>query len=169
MTSDTSYDVAVIGGGLAGLALSIQCAKAGYKVVLFEREQYPFHKVCGEYISHESWNFLQELGVPLSDMHLPQISRVLISAPNGKYIEQRLPLGGFGISRYMLEHALAEIAKKEGVIVQENTRAMDVIYRNNQSIVFTNKGEVEAKVVAGTFGKRSNLDVKWKRQFPKEI
>lgn len=165
MAANASYDIAIIGGGLAGLALSIQCVKAGYKVVLFEREKYPFHKVCGEYISHESWNFLQELGVPLSDMQLPQISRVLISAPNGKFMEHRLPLGGFGISRYTLDYTLAGIARKEGVDVQEDTRVMDVVYRNNQFIIFTNKGEIEAKVAAGTFGKRSNLDVKWKRQF----
>jgi flavin-dependent dehydrogenase len=52
----------IAGGGLAGLALSIQCAQAGYRTVLFEKEKYPFHKVCGEYISFESWNFLEELG-----------------------------------------------------------------------------------------------------------
>ena len=165
MAANASYDIAIIGGGLGGLALSIQCVKAGYKVVLFEREKYPFHKVCGEYISHESWNFLQELGVPLSDMQLPQISRVLISAPNGNFMEHRLPLGGFGVSRYTLDNTLAGIARKEGVDVWEETRVIDVVYRNNQFIIFTNKGEIDAKVAAGTFGKRSNLDVKWKRQF----
>jgi 2-polyprenyl-6-methoxyphenol hydroxylase-like FAD-dependent oxidoreductase len=61
------YDVIIAGGGLAGLALSIQLGKAGYRVALFEKERYPYHKVCGEYISLESWNFLQELGLPLSD------------------------------------------------------------------------------------------------------
>jgi len=165
MSPSSPYDIAIIGGGLAGLALSIQCARAGYKTILFEREKYPFHKVCGEYISHESWNFLEELGIPLSDMHLPQISRVLISAPNGNYIEHPLPLGGFGISRYTLDTLLAGIARREGVHVREDTRVMDVVYRNNRFVVFTNKGEMESMVVAGTFGKRSNLDVKWKRQF----
>ncbi len=58
-----------------------------------EKEQYPFHKVCGEYISLESWNFLQDLGVPLSDMQLPLINRVLISSPNGRFVESNLPLG----------------------------------------------------------------------------
>ncbi|HZG25248.1 MAG TPA: FAD-dependent oxidoreductase, partial [Chitinophagaceae bacterium] len=46
-----SYDVAIVGGGLAGLSLSIQMAKQGYSTILFEKEQYPFHRVCGEYIS----------------------------------------------------------------------------------------------------------------------
>ena len=71
MNSSNSYDVAIAGGGLAGLALSIQLAKAGYAVIVLEKERYPFHKVCGEYISLESWNFLEELGLPLSDWGLP--------------------------------------------------------------------------------------------------
>lgn len=168
MGLETRYDIAVIGGGLAGLALAIQSARAGYKTVLFEREQYPFHKVCGEYISHESWNFLQELGVPLSDLQLPNISRLQVSAPNGNLIEYGLPLGGFGISRYTLDSTLAQIAKKEGVHLWENTKVMDVLYRNNVFVVFTNKGETEVSVAAGSFGKRSNLDVKWKRAFTRK-
>lgn len=165
MSIDTRYDVAIIGGGLAGLALSIQSARAGFSTILFEREKYPFHKVCGEYISLESWNFLQELGVPLSDMQLPIISRVMISSPSGKYLESPLPLGGFGISRFTIDQLLAEIAKREGVTVMEETKVSDVIYRNNGFIVFSGKGEVEATVAAGAYGKRGNLDVKWKRQF----
>ena len=94
------YDVVIIGGGLAGLALSIQLAKADYNVALFEKEKYPFHKVCGEYISFENWNFLEELGLPLSDWSLPVIKHLTISAPDGNFIQNDLPLGGFGISRY---------------------------------------------------------------------
>ena len=47
MTEKSKYDVAVIGGGLAGLALSIQLSKSGFSVILFEKEAYPFHKICG--------------------------------------------------------------------------------------------------------------------------
>jgi flavin-dependent dehydrogenase len=159
------YDIAVIGGGLAGLALSIQCARAGYRTVLFEKEKYPFHKVCGEYISLESWNFLEELGVPLSDMQLPSITRLQLSAPNGKYFETDLPLGGFGISRYTLDNLLANIARREGVTVMEETKVVNVVYRNNAFVVFSSRGETEVAVAAGTYGKRSNLDAKWKRLF----
>lgn len=162
---DNQYDIAIIGGGLAGLSFAIQSARAGHSTILFEREQYPCHKVCGEYISHESWNFLQELGVPLSDLQLPQISRLQVSAPNGKYIEQEMALGGFGVSRYFLENQLAVIAREAGVTLMESTKVMDTVYRNNRFIVFTNRGDTEARVVAGSFGKRSNLDVKWKRSF----
>lgn len=150
---------------MAGLALSIQCVRAGYSTIVLEKEKYPFHKVCGEYISFESWNFLQELGVPLSDMDLPVISRVQISSPNGKCIEHKLPLGGFGISRYTLDASLASIARSEGVILAEDTKVADVVYRNNSFMIFSSGGETEATVTAGAFGKRSNLDVKWRRDF----
>ena len=40
--SEKIYDVAIIGGGLAGLTLAIQCVDAGYKTILFEKENYPF-------------------------------------------------------------------------------------------------------------------------------
>ncbi|THU33499.1 FAD-binding protein [Niastella caeni] len=167
MNPQPKYDIAIVGGGLAGLALAIQCARAGYKTVLFEREKYPFHKVCGEYISLESWNFLQDLGLPLSDMQVPIINRLLITTPDGNYIESPLPLGGFGISRYTLDHLLANIARQEGVTVLEETKVVNVVYRNNAFLVFTNKGDTEATVVAGAYGKRGNLDIKWKRQFTK--
>ncbi len=165
MSRDPKYDVAIIGGGLAGLALSIQCVRAGYSTILFEKEKYPFHKVCGEYISLESWNFLQDLGVPLSDMQVPIINRVMISSPDGRLLESPLPLGGFGISRYTLDHLLAGIARREGVMLAECTKVADVIYRNNSFIIFSGRGETEATVVAGAYGKRGNLDAKWKRQF----
>ena len=104
----TQFDIAIIGGGLAGLALSIQAARSGYKTVLLEKEQYPFHRVCGEYISLESWDFLEQLGLPLSSMQLPLIKRLQVTAPNGKLFQTALPLGGFGISRIKLDNELAQ-------------------------------------------------------------
>ncbi|MGZ8517599.1 MAG: NAD(P)/FAD-dependent oxidoreductase, partial [Chitinophagaceae bacterium] len=65
-----------MGGGLAGLALSIQLVKQGLRIIVFEKEQYPFHKVCGEYISLESWNFLNSLGIDLEKMNLPIIKKL---------------------------------------------------------------------------------------------
>lgn len=168
MSNSNSYDVIITGGGLAGLALSIQLAKAGYSVALFEKEAYPFHKVCGEYISLESWNFLQELGLPLSDWNLPVIRRLLISSPNGESIEQELPLGGFGISRYKIDAALAGIARDCGVALFESTRVTDMVFERSSFRVRTASGEFFSKIACGTFGKRSNLDIKWKRPFTRQ-
>jgi len=159
------YDVSIIGGGLAGLSLAIQSARAGHKTVLFEKERYPFHKVCGEYISFENWNYLEDLGIPLSDMNLPMINRLVISSPDGRTIESRLPLGGFGISRYLIDDLLYKIAVKEGVHVMQETKVLNINFKDNKFEIETNRGKTNSIVSAGSFGKRSNIDIRWKRDF----
>lgn len=163
--TDRHYDIAIIGGGLAGLALAIQSAKQGYAVVLFEKEKYPYHKVCGEYISLESWNFLESLGIPLSKLNLPVIKQLEVSSPNGNIFKHELPLGGFGISRYKLDEMLANIARQHNVLLLEETKVNDVIFQNKAFSIHSTAGEFTATVAAGCFGKRSNLDVKWNRNF----
>lgn len=165
MTTDNLYDVALIGGGLAGLCLSIQLAKEGHRVILFEKEKYPFHKVCGEYISMESWNFLEGLGVPLSDWNLPHIRHLLLSSPSGTAINRPLPLGGFGISRYKLDAFLAGLARNAGVEIKEETKVSRVEFRDPYFFIQYGNGTCRAKQACGTFGKRSNLDIKLNREF----
>lgn len=161
----SSFTVAIIGGGLAGLSLSILLSKAGYKTILFEKEKYPFHKVCGEYISMESWNFIEKLGLNLSQLHLPMIKKLIVSSPDGNVIHSDLDVGGFGISRYFLDNELKNIAAENGVIVCEGTKVNEIIFNDERFIVKYNGGSIFSPVVVGSFGKRSNLDVKWKRDF----
>ena len=159
------YDTAIIGGGLAGLALSILLCRKGYQVVLFEKEVYPFHKVCGEYISMESWDFLLSLGLPLEQWNLPRINRVKISSPKGSSLNVLLPLGGFGVSRYKLDAALATIAREEGVTLYEGTRINESVFDGNQFSLVAATGAWSSRTCTAAFGKRANLDLKWKRDF----
>jgi flavin-dependent dehydrogenase len=168
MSNANTYDVAIIGGGLGGLCLAIQQAKAGKSVVLFEKETFPFHKVCGEYISMESYDFVKGLGVPLDEIAIPKISRINISAPNGVVLERPLSLGGFGISRYTLDNKLANIAKELGVEVLDSTKVNKVHYGNDGFTISTTKGEYYSKIACGAYGKRSALDVQMQRDFIKQ-
>ena len=165
MTTDTTYDTAIVGGGLAGLALSIQLARLGHSVILFEKEQYPFHKVCGEYISLESWDFLTGLGVDLDAIKVPIITQLEVSAVNGKLLRHQLPLGGFGISRYRLDAELAKLAVAAGVVLKENTKVNDILFDGKEFTIGTAGQSYRTKIACGTYGKRSNIDVKWKRAF----
>ena len=162
------YDVAIIGGGLAGLSLSILLAGAGYRVVLFEKEKYPFHKVCGEYISLESWDFIQALGLPLHAMNLPLVKKLMVTSQAGIKIENDLDLGGFGISRYLLDTELCKIARKKGVEVFEEIKVTGVTFSEDAFTITAPSFKVTAPVAAGCFGKRSNLDVRWMRSFVKK-
>src|SRR5579872_4355800 len=122
------FDCAIVGGGLAGLTLSIQLADAGYSVILFEKEKYPFHKVCGEYISMESHDFLERIGFPFSEIDTPLITEVRISAPNGSSVTRNLGTGGFGVSRYTLDAIIAALAIKKGVILLQETKVNDIAF-----------------------------------------
>jgi flavin-dependent dehydrogenase len=166
MINEKIYDTAIIGGGLAGLTLSISLAKQGFSVILFEKETYPFHKVCGEYISLESWHYLEtEMGVPLQEMGLPIIKKLWVTAPNGKSLYADLDLGGFGISRYTLDNTLKNIAEKVGVTILQNCKVDDAQFGDNIFTIKTASVNYQSKVCCGSWGKRSNMDVKWKRPF----
>lgn len=158
------YDVAVVGGGLAGLAASILLKKKNYRVILFEKEHYPFHRVCGEYISLESWNFLLSLGLPLHQWNLPHIDTLQLSAPGGQIFETGLPLGGFGISRYTLDNALADLAKAAGVHLLEGAKVAAIEHSEGFTVRWQ-QHSVKASLCFAAYGKRSNLDVKWNRPF----
>ncbi|RYZ28342.1 MAG: NAD(P)/FAD-dependent oxidoreductase [Chitinophagaceae bacterium] len=158
------YDIAIVGGGLAGLAASIQLSKRGYRVIVFEKDSYPAHKVCGEYVSLESWDFLTSLGLPLKELDLPIINTLILTAPNGKTLTTKLPLGGFGISRYQLDSSLAQIAINNGVTVLQNTKVDDVKFFD-QYIISHSGQTIKARLCSLAYGKRSNLDVKWNRPF----
>ena len=124
-----STHIEIIGGGLAGLACSIRLARAGIKVILIEKNTYPFHKVCGEYISNEALDYVKSLGVNPFDFGAVSLDKFWLSSPSGNKLELDLPLGGFGISRYTLDYELSKIAKKEGVQIWEGVFVKDVSRR----------------------------------------
>lgn len=159
------YDISVIGGGLAGLAYSCKMADKGYSVVLFEKEEFPFHKVCGEYISLESYDFIESLGIDLKWYNVPIISELEVSAPNGDILKHKLGLGGFGISRYSLDFALANLCKKKGVKIYEKTTVQDVLFANDAFVITADNQVYNSIICIGSFGKRSNMDIKLARKF----
>lgn len=151
--SKNIYDCAIVGGGLAGLCLAIKLAKNDIKVVLFEKSKYPFQKVCGEYISLESWDYLVSLGLDLENMNLPIINQLRISSENGFVLESDLDLGGFGISRYKIDAELYRLAKLAGVEVFENCNVLNVLQDNENYVITTSKSDFYAHIVCGSYGK----------------
>src|SRR5690606_12951309 len=127
---------------------AIQCARQGFSVVLFEKESYPFHKVCGEYISLESREFLTGLGVDIDDLQVPQIDKLQLSDVKGRLYSFKLPLGGFGISRYLLDDTLYKIAVDNGVTVYTGTKVNNVDYIDNEFRISASAVSVRAKVAA---------------------
>lgn len=160
-------DVVIVGGGLAGLTSAIHLTQSGVGVTLVEKNPYPRHKVCGEYISNEVLPYLDYLGVDIFKHGAKKIENFELSAVEGKSVFSELPLGGFSISRFKLDHLLFKKAVKNGVTVIEDSVA-DIDYKDNRfQVKLKNHGLLEAVFVIGAYGKRSNLDQKMGRDFLK--
>lgn len=159
-------DVVIIGGGLAGLIGALELLKAGRNVHLVEKNTYPFHKVCGEYISKETLPLLERLGLDPFSIGAQDIQRLSLSSPQGKIAHAPLPLGAYSVSRYTLDHALSQIAQNQGLKLHLGQRVNTVSFDGQYHLLKLADGtELQAKVVIGAYGKRSHLDRILKRSF----
>ncbi|MGZ5242308.1 MAG: NAD(P)/FAD-dependent oxidoreductase [Bacteroidia bacterium] len=159
-------DVVIIGGGLAGLVSANLLAKAGLKTVLIERKKYPFHRVCGEYVSNETLAFLQQNQLFPSEFNPTKITRLLLSSPKGNIVETALDLGGFGISRYHFDDFLYKQALKNGSGFLLGHKVNEVHFNGDFFDLKVSDGStLKSKMVIGAFGKRSNIDKELQRPF----
>ncbi|MEO6522539.1 MAG: NAD(P)/FAD-dependent oxidoreductase [Mucilaginibacter sp.] len=158
-------DVIIVGGGLAGLFNAIQLNRAGLQVTVIERKSYPFHRVCGEYISNEVIPFLSGLDIDLNDLDVARINRLQVTSVSGTALSKKLDLGGFGLSRYTFDNYLYKKAQAEGVNFLLDTKVEDIVFKDERFEVTIPGKVLTAPLVIGSFGKRSNLDQKLKRDF----
>jgi flavin-dependent dehydrogenase len=158
-------DVLIVGGGLAGLTSAILLQKNGYQVRLIEKKKYPFHRVCGEYISNEVLPFLESLNIGISELGSSQINRLAVTSVSGNILQADLHLGGFGISRFKLDHLLYQHAKSLGVeFIFE--KVIDLVFTEEKFRISTSGNKVfESAIAIAAYGKRSNLDQKLTRSF----
>jgi menaquinone-9 beta-reductase len=162
----TDFDVIIVGGGLAGLTSAILLSKNNISVLLIEKKNYPFHKVCGEYVSNEILLFLKSIDFNPFDFGAIKISKLRVSTPSGKNINAKLDLCGFGLSRFTMDNALYEIAKNNGAQILTSTKVVNISFQENVFQVETNSGEkFSPKLVIGSWGKRDAMDKKLNRDF----
>ncbi|MFN8345284.1 MAG: NAD(P)/FAD-dependent oxidoreductase [Spirosomataceae bacterium] len=164
-------DALIIGGGLAGLVSSIELARRGFSVTVIERKHYPFHRVCGEYVSNEVRPYLEHLGLSVNELDVKEIRRFCFTSPSGRTLETDLDLGGFGLSRYRLDFALYELARKTGVqfVLGETADSPPTpnggVIPSSFEVITQSNLRFTSKVVLGSFGKNSKMDKVLDRDF----
>ncbi|WP_318640109.1 NAD(P)/FAD-dependent oxidoreductase [Flavobacterium ardleyense] len=157
--------ILILGGGLAGLTAAIHLSKLGHQITIIEKNRYPRHKVCGEYISNEVVEYYKWLGLDniLAQSHPINTFRLEIDQNNLSEVE--LPLGGFGISRYLLDNLLYHQAMSQNCIFIHES-VTEISFQDGFFKILLNSGqEIETPIAIGSFGKRSNIDVTLKRGF----
>ena len=157
----------IIGGGLAGLVTSIRLARGGISCTMIERRAYPFHRVCGEYVSNETLPFLYRENLFPHEFQPPLIDQFQLSSVKGEFRKVYLESGGFGISRYNFDNFLYQTARALGVevLLQQEVSSVRLMNGEMKFVITTDRQEIIADFVVGAFGKRSRLDATLNRKF----
>ncbi len=155
-----NVDVAIAGGGPAGLAAGIHAARAGLSVAVFEREALPRDKACGEGLMPPGLRALERLGARagLGPADWAPIRGIRYVQEDGSALEGRLPMdGGIGVRRTALARVLLDKAREAGVVVHAKTAVRAHHHAQGHTSVETDTGTWEARVLVAADGLASPL------------
>lgn len=158
--SHAPLDVAVVGGGPAGLAVAALAARRGLGVVLLERSALPHDKACGEGVMPAGLRVLDRLGAleRLGTTESGPIRGVRYVQEDGSTLEGALPGGGGrGVRRTALSAALLEVARASGVEIADRTAVRSHRRTAEAMVLETDGGERSARVLIAADGLHSAL------------
>jgi menaquinone-9 beta-reductase len=145
-------DLAIVGGGPAGLATAIFAAMEGLEVTLLERRRFPIDKPCGEGLMPHGVRLLDSMGVRIEKSYPFEGIRYV---DDWSVAEARFRGGhGLGVRRVELSKALLERARELGVDVREETKVEKVVPFLDGATVWGSSGSLDARwvVVADGLG-----------------
>ena len=152
-------DVAIVGGGPAGLATAIEAARRGLSTVLFERQALPVDKACGEGLMPYGVKALQRMGaLALIDSNARKsFLGIRYVEPSGMIAEALLKEPGLGVRRLALSNALAARAERAGARLFERTSVEGFEVRDDGVRLSTAAGSVHAQLLVGADGLHSPI------------
>jgi len=154
-----SFDVAVVGGGPAGLASAIFASRAGLSTVMLDRSSGPPDKACGEGLMPAGVRVLEAMGardrIPSGDC-APFLG-IRYVQEDGSCAEGRLPSPGLGIRRTALTSALARRAGECGVAIRWGCAVEGFTTTADSVTLATAGGAVVAGVLVAADGLHSRL------------
>ena len=167
---EEKFDIAVVGGGPAGLSAAYAAAKGGAKVVLFEKDQSIAHSIR---TSGVTWiSEMERLGIP-SKFYNPIQNYRFVSPSNDILITGNVSKSCVLDIRGMYQH-LAFLAAKEGAQLMVKSNVIDVI-RDGDRVVGvkanTPKGRltvrstlvIDASGFSTSVGRKAGVAGQWKR------
>jgi menaquinone-9 beta-reductase len=116
-------DPLIIGGGPAGSAAAIALAKSGAKPVIYERSTNTGDAICGGFLSWETLEKLETLGVRGLEAH--PIADVRLFAGK-RQADARLPSLGVGVSRHRLDTIMQRVAVEGGAGIERGVAVREI-------------------------------------------
>ena len=124
------FDIAIIGGGPGGSSAAISAARAGLRVVLFEKGPYGRDKVCGDGLTPRAIGALNDLNIDHSVAHRIDGLRMIAGKKQRELLwpaTDRFPHHGAVWPRQKFDNHLLDVAIESGADVRFNAEALPVI------------------------------------------
>jgi len=171
----THWDAVVVGAGPAGSATARHLARGGARVLLLDRERFPRHKPCSEYLSPETTRLLQRLGddvlAAVEEAAPARLYGMRVVAPNGvsmcgRFASEHEELHpprpySFALPRATFDLLLRDAAERAGAVVRDDVVVEDLV-RDHGTVtgVLTRtagdrRERLDARVVVGADGLNS--------------
>ncbi|MCM2316718.1 MAG: NAD(P)/FAD-dependent oxidoreductase [Thermoanaerobaculia bacterium] len=174
MSLSISCDVAIAGGGPGGATLAALLAKCGMSVAVFDRDEFPRDKLCGEFLSYDALPVLDLIGLgpALDEVGATRIRTCRLIGPTFNYSFE-LPREARGISRLRLDEMLLRRAAALGASVHEGW-TVDTVTRTAAGFALHVRDgsreahHVTAKLVVGAWGRWGRIDRQLERPFTRD-
>jgi menaquinone-9 beta-reductase len=148
LTKRDHCDIAIVGGGPAGSLAAVHLARAGFKVIVFDREKAPAQKVSGEYLGAECIPLLREVGIDPANLGGIEITGFRLHGPR-QSVETRLPRRAVGLSRIELSKAMLEKAREAGAEIRKGVSVDEIVEGldspSGTILISTSQGETRAQ------------------------
>jgi flavin-dependent dehydrogenase len=157
---NAEFDAVVIGAGVAGSSMAYSLAKQGWLVALIDKDTFPRHKACGEFLSPESLGTLKalELDRVVGSLQPAAITSLRLHTERGVSLEIPLPGSAMGLSRHVLDDRLQLSAIHKGVSVYTGSAVSEVSETLNGYIIETSskdgRTQLYSRTVIAAWGRR---------------
>ncbi|MFG1802002.1 geranylgeranyl reductase family protein [Micromonospora carbonacea] len=145
------YDVAVVGAGPAGAAAALAARRAGARVLLLDRADFPRDKACGDGVAAHALDVLARLGVAGAVDGYAPLPRIRLVGPGGDAVARALPRPAYTVPREVFDARLVAAAVAAGAELRRH--AVRRVEQRGGRVVLD--GEIAARAVVGADGAAS--------------
>jgi flavin-dependent dehydrogenase len=153
------HDIIIVGAGPAGLSTALHLVKLApelaRRTLILERARHPRPKLCAGGIMPGGVAWLRRLGLDLSEVDSVDVREVYFRFADRSFVVRRQPFVFRIVRRAQFDAWLADHARAQGLVLQEDTPVRRVRRRAGVVEVETDRATYRARAVVGADGATS--------------